>query len=263
MKTLAGIEVEANIKNKVAPQLDANSSVVADHTIESASHATRSQGGHSLARRSLSTETGNEVDVHNNTTQLVKRQEGDIKVILHTLETLQKEVTSFQKELKSVKGAVNDIRVRQEEQQSPELFEDIELLTETVANVSNKVGELDALKLESKMMQSRVKRLEDEKRGHQTGMEPPATPKLSSSNARSAQSLQKAEEKGLGINAHSPRRSAHPAVVDDALSRSRAASVQGSSTPRDHHRNDMPPPELPRSMSSRASAKPSFRSLRS
>ena len=262
MKNLTGTEVEANIKVKGAPRPDANSSAVVEHTTNSVSKASKNNEGNTSARRSLSTETGNEEgEAQNDTMQLVKRQECDIIVILQSLETLQKEMKSFQKEMKSVKVAVNDIRARQDEQQTHELAEDIELLTDTISQVSGKVGELDALKLESKMMQSRVKRLEDEKRGLQTGMEPPPTPRLASNGARPAPSFQKAEEKPLSNSTYSPHRSAYTPVVNSALSRSRVAPAQGSHTPRSHARNDMPPPDIPRSASSRALARPSsFRS---
>lgn len=249
MKNLAGIEVEANIKMKGASRSDANSSAVMNHRNESATKANHLHEGHPSLRRSLSSETGNESEAHPDTRQLVKRQEGDINIILQTLETLQKETKSFQKEMKSLKAAVNDVRSRQNEQQTPEMSEDIDLLTETVANISGKVGEIDALKLESKMMQSRVKRLEDEKRGLQAGMEPPPTPRSASNSARPTQSF------------HSPRPGALPPGANPTSSRERASSVQVNHTPRTHARNHMPPPETPRSVITRALARPS--SLRS
>lgn len=257
MRTLDGTEVEANIKVKGAPRLDVNSLAIVDQAKEDAVNANDSHDGHPSAHGFPSTEAGNEIQAPNDTIQIIKRQEGDIIIILQTLETLQKEMKSFQKDMKSVKVAVNDIRTRQDQQQTPELSEDIELLTETMAGMSGKVGELDALKLESKMMQSRVKRLEDDKRGLQTSMEPLSTPRPTTNSAKPVHSIQKAEEKMIGNAVSSPRRNVYSAGMNPTSNRSRAASVQGSDTPRISTRNDMPPPEQPRSQSGRLLARPS------
>lgn len=257
MKTLIGADVEANVKLKGAPRPDANSSAIVDSVTEDVPKTNHPHDAHPSSRRSLSAENDNAAQAQKDMLQTVNRQESDIIAVFQSLDALRKEMKHYQKELESVKVAVSDVRARQDEQYIPEFTEEIDLLTETVLHVRAKVGELDDLKLEGKMMQSRVKRLEEDKRGNQTNMEVPSTPRSTTNTGRTIKLTQKAEELLSNNDAYSPRRSMPLAGAKSNLDRLRAASVHGGQTPRTHKDTDMPPPDLPRSQLSRNSARPS------
>ena len=227
MKDLAGNFVVADIKIKETPSSDVKSSAVVDHARRQTRRADDSGERHNALLRALSAET--ERDGHGSQdalSQRIERQEGDIIIILQNLQALQKEMRSFQKEIDSLRTASDDIRAQQDEQQNYVLTEDLEPLTETVSNLSGRLGEVGSLKLEMKMMQSRVKRLEEEKRGPPSIMGPTPTPRSSTNGVRPVQSYDKTQEKSLGSNISSSRPNAYATSVDSALNRARAASVQ-------------------------------------
>ena len=274
MKDLAGTSVAADIKTKGSSRSDAKSLAAVDGASGQARAADDPEERRNAAHRSLSAETQSDAyESQNDTKQRLERQEGDIIVILQNLQALQKEMKGFQKDIILLKTSADDMRVRQDEQQNDGLIEDLEMLAEGVSNVSGRLGEVDSLKLEIKMMQSRVKRLEDEKRVPQTSMGPPPTPRSVTNGGRPIKSYNKAQEKPLGSNISSPHPSGyksavdsalhraraasvhrdytHTAALDPALNRSRGASVQHDHVHRSHSRSDMPPPEVPNRAASR------------
>lgn len=84
----------------------------------------------------------------------VRNIKRDITLLFKTIETLQHGMTS-------VVEAVEDLKSRLDVQSSPS--EDLWLLTENVTQVNRRLGEVDSLKLEMKLMQSKIARLEDER----------------------------------------------------------------------------------------------------
>lgn len=91
--------------------------------------------------------------------RLFKDQEKIINRVAASVEGLQQEMAS-------VRDIVKGLGARQD-RTTPRTFtadEDIGLLMENISQVSSKVGEVGALRLEVKMMQRRMKRMEDERR---------------------------------------------------------------------------------------------------
>ena len=273
MKDLAGTNVVANIKIRDPPRSDVNAPIAFSHTSKQGRRNDDSDRRHNAFRRSLSVETeGEQHEAQSNITHRLERQEGDIIIVLQNLQALQKEMRSFKKDFDALKTATDDMTAQQNEQSNAVLTEDLELLTESVSDVSSKLGEVDSLKLEMKMMQSRLKRLEEEKRGHPTAMAPPPTPR-STNGVRPVQSYNKTQERPFGNKSSTPHASAFTSSVESALDRARAASVQRDfpQTPKashvdraraasvqcdlkyqSHNRSEMPPPEIPNHAASRS-----------
>ena len=109
--------------------------------------------------------------------QILQRQGNDINHIFTVIENLQRQTDS-------IASTVEELRRRNQSFGSG----DVELLTDTVARVNRKVGELGPLKFELNLMKGKIKRLEDDKRRSATsGMDPPlrrrqSTPKTQKGN---------------------------------------------------------------------------------
>ncbi|KAL9137432.1 MAG: hypothetical protein Q9175_001356 [Cornicularia normoerica] len=85
----------------------------------------------------------------------LKEQRRDIDRIMASVNILQQDMISLRQSVENLEN--------RSDQASHDFAGDVDLLTDTITNVSSKLSELDALKLEMKMMQQRIKRMEDSK----------------------------------------------------------------------------------------------------
>lgn len=144
--------VNANIKPKSAYSPFANSSIAGSYKNPDTSKPGTAK--RNLSYDLVSNESDADVAARHGNVSVQREQENDISQILNS-------VTRLQQEMASVKQAIDVVQNRPS--QSHKSGGDLDLLTESISNVSSRLGELDALKLETKMMLWRIKRIEDER----------------------------------------------------------------------------------------------------
>ena len=105
---------------------------------------------------------------------MLRRQQRDISFIFKAIESLRQEMGS-------IAELAEEVRIRQDEiptDRGAFLPEDVQLLTENITRVNRKMGDLESLRFELKVMKSKVKRLEEEKRtATAPKMDPPPPPR--------------------------------------------------------------------------------------
>lgn len=84
---------------------------------------------------------------------ILEEQRRDIDRIMASVDILQQDMISL-------KDSIEHLEHRRD-QASHHFVEDVDILTDNITKVGSRLGELDALKLEMKMMQQRIKRMEE------------------------------------------------------------------------------------------------------
>lgn len=97
----------------------------------------------------------------NDTPNILSEQRRDIDRILNVVEGLQAQFRDIKTAIESLKGNKNPLNSGQDSPRDSGFAEELELLTEHVSGISNKVHEVDELRLELMIMKRRVQRLED------------------------------------------------------------------------------------------------------
>lgn len=76
------------------------------------------------------------------------------------IDRIMADINILQQDMISLRESVRHLEERRD-QPSHDLVGDVDILTDNITTVSSRLGELDALKLEMKMMQQRIKRMEE------------------------------------------------------------------------------------------------------
>ena len=172
----------------------------------------------------------------------LEEQRRDIDRILASINTLQEDMMSLRQ-------SVEDLQDRRN-QASHYLAADVDILTGNLKLVGRRLNELDALKLDMKMMQQRIKHMDGSRsRGQQSSA-------VLGSAQVSRRSSPKIDEQGI------PRDNALPNGLQIAAPQTPISalfeglfSVNGITSRGSHTSVDMPPPQVPHDKSERYSVR--------
>ena len=159
-----GETVEPKIRKRVLlPSPNQNFSVVLA-TVKDSSHTPSGSSTHNHSRDAEQREeltTGIMSNSSIDTMDILKEQRRDIDRILTNVKGLQDQMQEMENSIESLRAHKNPSHLGHASPNDHGFTKEIELLTESVCDMSNKVHQIDGLNLELKLMKRRIQRLEE------------------------------------------------------------------------------------------------------
>ena len=161
---ITGETVEPKIRKQAfLPGSNQNFSVTLN-TVKDPSHTPNGFNTHDHSKdaeqgEEMSTDLANKPSNH--TLNIFRQQGRDIDLISTCIEGLQTQMHDIKTSIESLKANQNPSHLGQSSLNDHSFTKEIELLTENICDMNNKVHQIDGLNLELKMMKRRVQRLED------------------------------------------------------------------------------------------------------